>query len=79
MNRINNWVDYHKMYEKESKNDIPFEDTYVYKLQDVIDMAINMIEKCRVKPTEFFKGLRGSLMMPKEEVDKLLECLRRVR
>lgn len=45
-------------------------------LEDKIQRVADIIELCKVKPTNFFKGLEGSLLMPREEVDKLLELLR---
>lgn len=44
--------------------------------QERINKAIEIIEKCRIKPTSFFAGLADSLLMPKEETDKILEILK---
>jgi hypothetical protein len=39
------------------------------------EKAIELIEKSRVKATPFFKQFDGDLIMPKREVDKLLNIL----
>lgn len=48
-------------------------DDYGYKAKN--EEAIKLIKKWRVNPTSYFENMRGSLIVPKVETDRLLKLL----
>ncbi len=42
---------------------------------EVIEKTTKLINSWRIKQTSYFEGLRGSIMAPKEQVDRLLDIL----
>ena len=58
-----------------SGDDLKLLSDYITNLQQRCEKATELIEKSRVKATPFFKQFDGDLLMPKREVDKLLNIL----
>ncbi len=75
MNEIKNWIDYHKMIDKELERIKNIEDTYVYKLQKKLEQS----EKKREKALEYAKRITwsdGCIDCEPEQTKKLYKLLR---